>query len=151
MVERGVEEHRVAAHRVPQRADTSSVDIAARSDDRQCGGRVGEHLAHQQLAAQQPVGHRVVVLKPIVSADGGAAGAHATIFKAQLVSSKDRHASRGEGGPKGLERIARSPPELAPAQVPFAVVLVIGDNGGKRTGALRTQEECADNIAVSAR
>jgi hypothetical protein len=124
-VQRGVEQRRRAAHRMPERAHSRGVDPRHRAQRGVRGRGVGEHRGHQQPVLHEAMGHGgevvVAVRRPSVDARGPAPA----VLEAGRVGDQDRHAAPRERGTEGLPPVAGSGGDLGLAQMPLRGMLVM--------------------------
>ncbi len=153
LVEGGVEEGGRAAVGVAGQADRGGVDAGVPGQGRERGERVAQHRRHQQPAADEPERELVGVAAGVVVARVRARAGRAAVLEAGGVGGEDDQTAAREVRAERLQGVARTARDLALAQVPLAVVLVVDDHaGGRRTvaGAVG-HEQVRGHVALCAR
>ena len=112
--------------------------------------RVVEHLAHERVAAQQTVAQFVVMLAGIGRIRLNPLPVLTPILKANRVRCQDSNATLRQRRPKRLQRVTDQATHLTFAQMSFAIVLMVDEHGGKRSGPVR-QQEIGGNLVIVTR
>jgi len=149
LVEGGMEQRRRAAHRMPGDAHSVCIDGRMGGERGQGGRGVAEDGRHQQPAGDEAVAHLVEVpVAVVLTARIGPGAARAAVLEAGRVGREDDDAAPGEGGAERLQRVAGEPRDLALADVPLTVVLVVHDDRGQRSAGAAGHEEERGDVAL---
>jgi hypothetical protein len=107
---------------------------------------VVQALPHQQVAVEQPVRHRVVVLHPITICRFDPLTRYSSILERDGVGGQDCDASPSERGPEGLMRIAHIAGYFAFPEMELAVVLMEDDHSAERLPIRWHEQESRNDI-----
>src|SRR5262245_2273462 len=134
---------------MPEDPDPRRIDWIEPGQERHCRLGVLEHLAHQRVAAQQPIAHLVVVLLPIVRMWVCPGASPPAIFKADRIWRENDESPFGKCWTERLQRISDEPTDLALPEVALAVMLMVHKDGRRGFAKpLRHQQECRNRVTV---